>query len=297
MTEIVTQEQSEETAEATEARPDALAQIQSGMKELRGEKSSKETDDASKKTNTEDATDETKTGTDTPSDDGEAEDGGDAAPEPRTFTEGSEEFNEVVDRLSQSRKDKELKPIQDELKTAREKIAELETGGHRASEDDAMTRLESAEKGQLGDEPEVLDIQTTRRNAMTMFREAEDKLKAATKSVGDLEDAEKDHQAWQAILPLLLPDDETAVANVNKLVERLKTATSGEHMDDIMVNVKRELVDLEAARLAQEKAAKKPARQPKAPDSSATTSTAAKQSGRPDPLEQINTAVTEGRKT
>lgn len=285
MTETVTEEQTE-TTEETEAAPDPITQIAKGMVEMRDEKPSKEADDASKETKTKDTTDETATGTETPAD---------ATAEPRTLTEGSEEFNTVVDRLSQSKKDKELKPIQDELKAAKDKIIELESGGERKSEDDALTRLEAAEEGELGDAPEVLDIQTTRRKVIEMFREAEDKLAAATKTVGDLENAERDHQAWQAILPMLLPDDETAVANVNAMVARLQAATSPEHMADILVNIKRETADLETVRLAQEKEAKKPARKPEAPDSSSSSTTVTTEKPT-DPVAQISAAIKEGRK-
>ncbi|KKM18918.1 hypothetical protein LCGC14_1660840, partial [marine sediment metagenome] len=206
-----------------------------------------------------------------PPDAPEDKDGGDAAPAPRTFTEGSDEFNTEVDRLAQSKNDKQLAPLSEENKTLKTKVAELERAATHRSEDSGLDRLEEAEGTQHGDTPEVQDIQTTRRQVITMGRENETEKARLDTLAAQLEDAEKDHQAWQKVLPLLLPEDPAQIANVNVLVAKLKSATNDAHMDSIWEGIERELKGMKAAEITSKARARKPGQ----PDGSGTSVDAA----------------------
>lgn len=211
--------------------------------------------------------DESTTDDETSPDDAKAKDDSDAASAPRTFTEGTDEFTAEVDRLAKSKNDKQLAPLFEENKTLKAKVAELETSATHRSEDSALDRLEAAEKDQHTDTPEVLDIQTTRRQVITMGRDNEiEKTRLDTLAL-QLVDVEKDHQAWQKVMPLLLPDDPTQIAKVNDLVAKLKAATNEAHMDSIWEGIERDLRDMKKA----EAVGKAKVRRPKAPESSLAT--------------------------
>ncbi len=217
-------------------------------------------------------TDESETSGDASPDGAEVAGGSDAPPAPRTFTEGTDEFTAEIARQAQSQKDKELAPLQEETKTLKAKVAELEAAATHRSEDSGLDRLEAAETDQHGDTPEVQDIQATRRQVITMGRENEvEKARLDTLAL-TLVDVERDHQAWQKVLPLLLPDDATQIAKVNDLVEKLKAATNEAHMDSIWEGIERDLRDMKTA----ETESKRTARKPRKPDGSAASVSAAR---------------------
>lgn len=162
------------------------------------------------------------------------------APQVRTFTEDSEEFKNAVTRRAQSLKDKELKPVYDENQQLKKHVVELEMKAAHESEDNAWTRMEKAEQEELGDTPEVLDIQTTRRQAISMMREAKVKLEEANGKLQVTETMAKLQQAQEDMNSVLLTDDQELIEKWKAGVLRLVECDGPNHYDSILKEIKEE---------------------------------------------------------
>lgn len=186
----------------------------------------------------------------------------------KIYTE--EDVKERVTKGVQSGLDTRLDPIYKERDAALAEVKQLKQQIADGKEDTELSRLETAERLEHGDAPEVLDSQSLRRKALEAERHAKRENEKLDERAITLQSVERRQQAWEMIVPLVLPDDEKTVANVTALVERLAEATNEDHRNDVFEIIKRDLGALREAEQVKKDAAEA-RRKPHRPDSGTST--------------------------
>ncbi len=211
-------EQKQETEE-TEVVETPAQLIKKGLSE---KKSSKETETVSKKETKETEVKEKEVGE-----------------EPITFKTQAEldkHVDEIAKRLAQGMKDKELKPVYDEMQKHKRDKELLELRLSDKAEDTKLSKLEKAELEEHGDIVEVRDTQEVRREAIKLGRANRDKSKELEATASQLQEIQKLQDAFVLTDKFFLPEDEEYLSKREAFAKKLASAETQKERELILEN-------------------------------------------------------------
>lgn len=133
--------------------------------------------------------------------------------EAKTYSE--EDFQAEVQTQVQSRSDKLLAPLREDLKNAKKEMAILKLQLSDKQEDSAIARLEKAESTEYENTPEVRDFQEARQDLKAAIRSHRAKVAEIEEREADLTKREKTLAVTVMAAELGLPSDSPHLAELN----------------------------------------------------------------------------------
>ena len=159
----------------------------------------------------------------------------------------SDEFKEAVTKAAQSMKDTELQDIYAEIKSYKEKNADLTRQVQTREDSRTLSLILDKETAEMG-EDEAQKRQEVWRKALLKVRDTEEKESGLTMREKDVEKKEKDldnaaklMEAREDALRLLFPKDKDTLSRINVIVEKLTSAETKREYDLLLAGIEKEM--------------------------------------------------------
>ena len=149
----------------------------------------------------------------------------------KTQEELDAHVNEKAKPLAQGMKDKELKPVYDELRQIKADNVALKLQVEGRDDDSHLSRLEQAETKEWGSTAEVREIQDVRRDVVKQGREQKSKEQELKDTASKLDLIGRQQDAFEKALKLFLPENVEFISEIEDFASELSKAESQNEMD------------------------------------------------------------------
>ncbi len=149
----------------------------------------------------------------------------------KTQGELDEHVTEKAKPIAQGMKDKELKPVYDELRQTKADNVALKLQVEGRDDDSRLSRLEQAETKEWGSTADVREIQDVRREVVKQGREQKSKEKELTDMASKLDLIGRQQDAFEKALKLFLPENVEFISEIEDFAKELSEAESQKEMD------------------------------------------------------------------
>ncbi len=137
-------------------------------------------------------------------------------------------------RIAQGMKDKELKPVYDQLQQLKKDNKTLQNKVADKQELDTLTRLQGKQKEDWGDTPEVGEFQEEVTKTIKLRQQLRDRENELNERLAITEAADHKVTALQKAIAFFLPEDKGFISQIEELTEELSKATSDREIDLIL---------------------------------------------------------------